>query len=263
MTAVGLDIIDGATNRLVRTVPKLTGRLAAIDATANRVYVTARKGDAVLAFDPRTDEVTRIPIGVSPSAMVVNERTSKLYVANARSNTVTVHDAVARKTSTIRGVDHPVALAVNPVTDRVYVANLGKRSDRPPVGRTLTVIDGRTSATRQIYVDVAPIGVAVDTARNRVFVLSQTTFAVTVVDAGREKVVGSATAIGIGGLAVDERANRIYVGASPFVTVIDGDTFTKTRVDAGGRMMSNAVVNPANGKAYVNNPASSNVAVFG
>ena len=263
VTADGLDIVDGATNRLVRTVPKLTGRLAAIDVVANRVYVTARKGDAVYVFDPRTDQVARVPIGVSPSAMVVNDRTNKLYVANAASNTVTVYDAVSRKVTTVRGLDHPVALAVNPVTDLVYVANLGKRRDRPPVGRTLTVIDGRTNATRPIYVDVAPIGVAVDTVRNRVFVMSQTTFAVTVVDADRNRVMGSATAIGIGGLAVDERANRIYVGASPFVTVIDGDTFTKTRVDAGGRMMSSAVVNPATGKAYVNNPASSNVAVFG
>lgn len=263
VTAKGLDVVDGDANRVVRTVPKLTGRLAAIDVVANRVYVTARKGDAVHAYDPGSGDVVTVPIGVSPSAMVVNEGTNRLYVANALSSTVTVYDAVTRKLTTVRGVDHPVALAVNPVTDLVYVANLGKRRDRPPVGRTLTVIDGRTNATRQIYVDVAPIGVAVDSVRNRVFVLSQTTYAVTVVDADRGKVVGSATAIGIGGLAVDERANRVYVGASPFVAVIDGDTFAKTRVDAGGRMMSSAVVNPATGKAYLNNPASSNVAVFG
>lgn len=264
VTAEGLDIVDGARNRLVRTVPELTGRLAAVDVSADLVYVLGRKGDAVFAYDPRTDVTVKVPVGVSPSALVVNERTSTLYVANAGSNTLTVYDARNRVRTTIRGFDHPVALAINPVTDLVYVANLGRRRDRPPVGRTLTVLDGGTNAiVRNIYVDVAPVGLAVDTVRNRVYVLSQTTFAVTAIDGARNRVAGSATAIGIGGIAVDERANRIYVGASPFVTVIDGATFAKTRVDAGGRMYSSAVVNPATGKAYVNNPASSNVAVFG
>ena len=60
---------------------------------AKKVFVSSQRDDEVLAVDLETDVVTRIPVGVLPSRMLLSPDQTRLYVANSESDTISVIDA--------------------------------------------------------------------------------------------------------------------------------------------------------------------------
>lgn len=84
------------------------GSLAIVDAETNRI-------------------VARLPLGVQPSAMAVDD--DHLYVANAGANNISVIDLHTRKLLGVVGVgEHPAALAISPDRGTLIVANRGADS---------------------------------------------------------------------------------------------------------------------------------------
>ena len=57
---------------------------------ANKVFVSSQRDDEVLAVDLETGVVTRIPVGVLPTKMLLSPDQTFLYVANSESDTISV-----------------------------------------------------------------------------------------------------------------------------------------------------------------------------
>ncbi|MGP0222172.1 FG-GAP-like repeat-containing protein [Paenarthrobacter sp. NCHU4564] len=129
-------------------------------------------------------------------------------------------------------------VAVNPLTNTVYVAT-----------RTgVTVVDGKTHATRTVALGGAPAAIAVNAASNRIYasmtgsgtvaVLNGATLSVTKVAVGPEPKT----------VAVNQLTNKIYVATNAGVSVINGNT--NSTVAIGMDRPSQLVVNQASNRVY-------------
>ena len=119
----------------------------AIDSTTETVYVANASGatGGVWIIDEKTQSLTGyIPLGVSATAVSVDETSQKLFVASSGGKDVLVIDV--KKGSSTRntvlatiplGVA-PDGIAVDPVTGKVFTANIDANS--------ISVIDGRCPA---------------------------------------------------------------------------------------------------------------------
>ncbi len=178
-----LDVIDGANNQLVTSIPISTGYLVgslllAVDDTRHRVYLTS--------VDPGTNEPrlyvinaenntvsTSIPIMNSLIGLAVNPVTGKIYISGRPSGgMVQILDASFNSLGMVGAGAVPGPMAVNTQTNKIYVANTGAGS----VDNSVTVIDGATDQTETTFSNThanngdAVSDVAVDPATNKVYV---------------------------------------------------------------------------------------------
>jgi DNA-binding beta-propeller fold protein YncE len=170
---------------------------AAIDPRTRTVYVMNGGSNTVSVLNGArcNSQVTRgcgpvatIKVGKFPVAGVVNPVTRTLYVANLFGRSISVIN-VARCNAhvtlecrqparTVTDKAGPDWIDVNTATDTVYAANSGTAD--PPAGHTVSVINGATCnghtgrgcgrIAATVKVGVAPFGLAVDQARDTIYV---------------------------------------------------------------------------------------------
>ncbi|HTO78043.1 MAG TPA: S-layer homology domain-containing protein [Thermoanaerobaculia bacterium] len=179
-------------------------------------------------------------VGTNPVAIAVNPVTGITYVANSGASTVTALGPSGTATIAVGG--GPLALAVNPDTNKIYVAS----NDT-----TVTVIDGATNSTQSVALGAYPVAMAINPATNRLYLLVDYLFpgeSLIVLD-GADNTTTLIDGVEGGALAVDERANRIYIGG-PTLTAFNGAT---NEIAAGfvphGNIASLAV-DPSTGIVY-------------
>jgi len=232
--ADGVAVIDGASNRLVATVP-LTGALhcwdcagtarpaVAVNPATNRIYVTAPGNHRLSVIDGTTNTVVAtVPVDLRPVGVAVNPNTNLIYVTggdnvsviDGGTNTVVANVALG-------DWNWPQGVAVNPATNRIYVTN--------GLSGTVSVIDGGTNTVvATVPVGQWPVGVAVNLATNLIYVANSAKegSSISVID-GHTNAVVATLPMGTwaGDVAVNPTTNRIYVATgSPQVWVIDGAT---------------------------------------
>ncbi len=173
----------------------------------------------------------------------------------------------------------PRGIAVNPATHKVYVANAC--ADQSCASGSVTVIDESTFATTSVLVPTmfsSPIPIAVDTTRNKVYVVTcpnSSCFSaeVAVIDGATLSV----SFVGVGNIptaiAVDEATNKIYVanscsgcgGYSATLTVVDGTTLSTTTINLQYNyyyVNAALAINPVTNKIYVTNSCGPNNGCF-
>jgi len=101
---------------------------------ANKVFVSSQRDDEVLAVDLETDVVTRIPVGVLPTKMLLSPDQTLLYVANSESDTISVINtqkervvqtlSLTRRETPYTG-SIPNSLAIGPEKIRFYKTQHG------------------------------------------------------------------------------------------------------------------------------------------
>jgi DNA-binding beta-propeller fold protein YncE len=134
----------------------------------------------------------------------------------------------------------PLGVAVDSIANRVYVAIRPQFFGGTPKPDRVGVIDGATNKlVKTVPLPFGAFEVAVDSARKRVYIAGcgfnepPVTCGLSVLDASNNTIIGSTQIsskpfIGIQGIAVDSKRNRIYVSDADNaeVDVIDGESIT-------------------------------------
>ncbi len=178
-------VINGMT-LVVQNIPadSYTNGIA-VDAVANKIYATNLCGadpscvsdGTVTVLDGATLTTQSVPTGYFPIVVNVNDVTHKIYVANdcgdsscSTQPTATVIDGTTLSTATVLVCtvsQNPVGVAVNTTTNQVY---LPCNTVQTGVGGIVTDIDGATNNTIPIAVGDEPVGTAIDSVKNLVYV---------------------------------------------------------------------------------------------
>lgn len=160
-------VIDTATDKVIGTIAGTPGVHGILIAPNGKGFITVGQENKVAAFDPKTMQVVMtIDTGANPDAIVYEPRNQEVYSLNHTGKSVTVIDADSgRVTATIPLSGIAESGAADPALGRVYV-NI---EDTGSVD-VIDVTTHKVVANWKVAPAEEPTGMAIDTARHRVFV---------------------------------------------------------------------------------------------
>jgi DNA-binding beta-propeller fold protein YncE len=188
-----LSILDEG-GRLVRTVP-IVGEPGgvAVDPRRELLYITSDDEDTLSVRDARSAAlIDTMSVGTRPNALAVSVSTGRLFVVNGGGGTVSVVDT--RSEQLLRTVNVPTAVdgataAVDSRIARVFVAGSG----------SLSVLDSRSGALlKTVTLESQSVQWSALPAQSGSVLLGTMT-----------------------GMAVDERAGRVYILESGVLSIVD------------------------------------------
>lgn len=194
----------------------------AVNPVTHMVYVLEQRtyaaGGVLSVVNGLSDEiVATIGVGHGTFGVDVNTVTNTIYVANSGENTVSVIDGSSnRVVSNISGVGGgPNGVAVDPHTNMIYVTGLYSRS--------LTAINGSTgSVVDSLSLGDNPLGVAVNPNTSTIYVPLVTASVLKISEVNNSisgRILFNESLAG--GIAVDSKTNRVYVGGVNSVFSLD------------------------------------------
>src|SRR5947208_1859927 len=176
----GIDVVDGATNKLVKTIQVQTEPF----------------GSGISVIDGKSNTMIKqidLGRGAVPQYIAINSITNKIYVRDLYStgiwiidgSTNTVTDAISAGSSSESSVESPAGIAVNPTTNRIYAPNWNISLDPGQwfLGSSIKVIDGSNNKIVQtLPVGKAVMDVAVNPVTNRIYASDSYNHRVVVID---------------------------------------------------------------------------------
>ena len=268
-------------------------RAIAVNPNTGRVYAVNEFNNSVIVIDGATHTTREVPVGRRPQYVAVNGTTNKIYVSNAQDASLSVIDGntlavttlvingsgpilvdetinriyvvkmgVADEVAYVNGNNNtwytiatdsfsPVAIALNPNTRRLYVAHYATGDVR--VVDTTSPSDFPPTVSIPIW--SKPVGVAVNTATNRIYAITEDSRGPIVAIDGSSNApkfftpAGHAVGARARAIAVNPNTNKVYMGFSNEVIVMDGASEAMTFIPAPGPVVSIGVNRTAN-KVY-------------
>jgi uncharacterized repeat protein (TIGR01451 family) len=244
-TEGGLSIIDLEESKLVATVPLgADPQGVAVNPSTGRVYVALSGEGHLSVVDGLEGQVLAVVTGLRrPRGVAVNPTTNRVYVTDTGADKLVVMDGQSNEllASLLVG-SYPDAVVADPEANRIYVANAGDGS--------LWILDGASHEfIGRVQVAEGPLlGMAVNPDTGTVYVVHALVpgrHGLTVVDGRRGEVVatlagdysrplGAAYAV-----AVDEKANRLYLAAEGELWVINSESYDLVAVVPTGAIAYN------------------------
>ncbi|MFD0695146.1 YncE family protein [Paenibacillus sp. GCM10027628] len=227
-TSGSISIISGISNRVLRTLqvggsPSVLG----INERTNRIYVTNTEHDVVHVIDGKTQKmISVIKVGRNPIiAPSVNMRTNRIYVANNLSRYLSVINGRTNQKSVPAYLGRlQSGLALNPVTNRIYVTSAQVE------GRgKLFVMNGLSNKVLRTLQIPTFTEITLNPQTNHFFV-SDSEKKELIVYSGytNSRIATLRTGDSPGNMALNFRTNRLYVGNSGAITVIQDRKAEKT-----------------------------------
>jgi len=235
-----VDVLDARTLRLIHSVRIAPGtRTAAVDARRGRIYILGSYTDAqdsgapdptspgsVTVLDARDGRVLHtIDVGHAPTALALDPRTGRVFVTDRDSHDVTALDGGGgHVVTTIPLATAPFDVAVVPSPPR-----------HPGAGRVFVATIGSVPAGRSVVM----------------------------LDARSGAGVGAANAgYGARALAVDARANRVFVATDTGISVLDATTGAVLRRVGTGAIPGAMAIDVRSHHLFVVNTLTGGVGVF-
>ncbi|MFZ0030314.1 MAG: hypothetical protein WAK84_00390 [Candidatus Cybelea sp.] len=237
---------EGSALTLGTVAPWSVGRIdgvvlgdeVAIDRTTRAVFVTDRdvNGDGALTRISVDRSVTRVTTGATAEGLAVDERRQLVYVANANDGTVTEVDArsmrVVRK---FRAVSRVFSLALSSDGTVLYAISNESTGSLFGAPGSAVALGLKTPTPRVIARSenlAFPIGVALDSATQTLFVTDESTDQIDVLDARtlRPKRSPLSTCSTPWKPAFDEASRRLYVPCAGANEIDAFDARTLNRV---------------------------------
>lgn len=233
-----------------------------------KIFVANSADNTVSVIDAATATVlVTIPVGTSPSGVVVNPSTARAYVANRLGDTVSVIDITNNTVvdTIIVPVTSPAGLGIDTSINKVFVSNDYSSNSVDYID----VAGGNTVGTITFGAAYG-LGVAANPVTHKAYATDWGE--VFVIDAIVSNPTGSSIAVGGTttswfGVAVNSATNRVYVtdtSSTGQVFVIDGSTDTQivaATVAVGMNPEGIAIHETAN-RAYVANSGDGTVSVL-
>ncbi|WLR42471.1 beta-propeller fold lactonase family protein [Bacillus carboniphilus] len=233
------------------------------------LYVTNSITNNVSVIDTNTNMVVDTITGFSnPDGIVVNSKTNLVYVYNfvlAQDDALSIIDAttnvIVNTVTDGRGVGQ-FGIAINESENLLYLAS---NDDISSYLIILDTISNQIIGTTTVPPDAT--GVAVDIQRNLIYVTSDTSGIVSVIDGDIGFVVTATVNVGGSpqGISVNELENKIYVatgGPNNLVSVINGNSYVVNATITVGDNPVGIAFNEENNQIYVSNIVSSNISVI-
>jgi len=198
-----LSVVDGLEGRVLAVITGLKRpRGVAVNPTTDRVYVTDTGADRLIVIDGTNNEtLVRLPVGSYPDAVAVDPEANRIYVANAGDGSLWILDGASHELiGSVKVAEGPLlGMTVNQDTGYVYIVHA-----LVPGRHGLSVIDARRG-------DV-----------------------VATLAGDYSQPLGAAYAV-----AVDEKANRLYLAAEGELLVINGESHDLVAVIPTGAIAYN------------------------
>lgn len=198
-----------------------------VDIRSHKIYVGNLSSGEITVIDGKTLEfIAKIPVGIAPYVLYLNENLKKLYVSDSVSNTVTVID-ISRSdfpTKIIPAEGMPRTVSGNNLTNMIYVS-LAKT-------KKVRVIDGANDTMiKEIQLDaksVFPAFLTVNDKKNEVYVADYGANFISVLD-GTKNTVKKTIIVGNKPIwiAYIPAIDRIYVAVEgdKKIVVIDSNSY--------------------------------------
>jgi YVTN family beta-propeller protein len=255
-------VIDGATNKVVATVPVGDSPAQmAVSPDRRSVYVANTRSDTVSVLATADNAIARtiaLPRGSAPIGVALSPSGRYLYVADGGANRVSVLDTRAgRVVASVRVGIQPLAVAVAPDGNAVYAANSGSGD--------VSVIDARTNrVVRAIPAGRFPSAVAVTSDGASLYVTNELS-GVTVINARTGTVQARLRSPSPTSVAMSPNGDHAYVtGLGPGrVTAIDtGTQRVSSTVSVGPPGTDPFTVRASGDAVYVANQGASTLSVI-
>ena len=203
--------------------------------------------------------VHTVTVGMAPSYIAVDSRTSHVFVTNSTSNSVSMLNTEAvQATVPIGGTPLPVAVAER--ANRAFVLNSS--------GNSVSVLDATTGMVLSKIPLPYPIDAAVDDTTGHVFVLHGgcgTAYHAVMLDAQSGHILHTALLAGVPvGIAIDTRVQRVFIANSGNNTVNILDTVSGRLVHtvAVGAIPVSVALDTEVHHAFVTNRSDNTVSVI-
>jgi YVTN family beta-propeller protein len=269
--------VDGATNSVIASWPSGSEPFGvAVNRNTNKVYVANYASATVTIFDGasgallKTIDFAPLSFG-QPSFAAVDETLNRAYVSlHAGGRLAVIDGATNNLLTTIEVGGGAFGVAVHPGLQRAWVSTRDTDS--------ITAVDTNTNAriwAETLFPGGTPYALAVDTARNKLYVLyglhgdapdRVAIYRLSATGADREEtvLVGDGGAAGGTGLAVNVTTGHIFVAnsAQNSVSVIDGATKAVIATVGAGADPGMIGVNAVTNRVYVSNRGDDTVKVL-
>jgi YVTN family beta-propeller protein len=268
--------VDGGTNSVIASWPSGSEPFGvAVNRNTNRVYVANYASATVTIFDGASGALLKTidfaPLSYGqPSFVAVDETLNRAYVSLHAGGRLAVIDGANNLLTTVEVGGGAFGVAVHPGLQRAWVSTRDTDS--------VTVVDTGDNTrlwSQTIFPGGTPYALAVDTARNKLYVLyalhGETPDRVAIYrlaasGADREEtvLVGDGGAAGGTGIAVNETTGHIFVANSAQNSVSVIDAVTKRVIATVGVGVDPGMVgvNPATNRVYVSNRGDDTVHVL-
>ena len=260
-TSSSITVIDTSTETVIGSVP--TGDAPggmAVDPSANRLYVANYFSNTLSVIDTSDDQViTTVPTDAYPSSVVVNDTTDQIFVGEQSGNMLVLNRSTLARLadfplSSTPGASGAGEMAIDPGTDRLYVPN-----DMSGDQAALLTVDG--SGYRVIATTPTgpyPSAAAFDANHDWVYVASQESPTLSVIDAQTAATIGSQPVPAAMSLADDPALGRLFVLSRPYDPNTSSYSWTLYEYDT-----ANASPNPATQPTTTTLSSTSNPSVWG
>lgn len=126
-----LDVVDiGTTPPVKISSASIVGLQATptgivFDPANTAFYATSSQGNVITAFNPDTGQTQSIKVGINPTALAYNFRTSTILTVNALSNTISIVDSQTFRTRSTLGISgsSQFAAAIHPFTNLAVITD--------------------------------------------------------------------------------------------------------------------------------------------
>lgn len=225
-----LAVIEPLSDTLVAELNVGTGPgIGAWSRAANALYLANALYGQLLKVDGNSHlPVVTIQVPLTPVALEASDSVSKLYVAGHENLVAAIDVNSDSVLATIPVGDSPSDLLYQPGRNLLYCANR--------LANSITVIDCATdTAVAQIQVGSSPVALVFDRLRAKLYCANRNSGSVTVVDGDNHRVLKTVAVPSPQTLALDEAADRLYVGsAGELLTAIDCNADTTVfRIQVG------------------------------
>jgi YVTN family beta-propeller protein len=246
-----VSVIDGATDRVIATVPTDARPYAiGIDTALHRAYVTNTFSNKVTVIDGVTNHAQQMPVG-SKDFVETDAHRRRAFFISYEDPALTMLDAIGAIHREDLDLSHPWGLAIDQRRGIVYVTEIGKD--------TLIAYHEDDGKVDKLPTGSMPDAVVIDEAANKIYVANYAADSVTVINGATMKPVAT-VAVGKNpqALAVDDKRHLVLVANthSNNLTVIDSVRNRAIATIPGGRNPYAVAVDPDSGDAYVANYGS-------
>lgn len=258
-----LDVIDGANDRFLRSIPNLKGVAGALVVPGANLVFTSNRGENTVGIFPFEDEaaLAKVPVGANPNGLAYDAK-RKLLLVGQGGSPVTVAVVDVAKRSVIHTINVPgrTRWAIFDPQQEMFFVNI---ADPPMIVGIKSGQPGEIARTYKIPA-AGPHGLALDPQTRRLFCACDAKTLV-VLDADTGRIVIEAPMSGVPDVLFANTTRRhLYaaIGDPGVIEVFDLDTMAllqTVQTGVGARTMAfDAVRN----KVYALLPQPHSIAVF-
>lgn len=258
-----LDILDGATDRYLRSIANLKGVAGALVAPGANLVFTSNRGENTVGVFPFNDEgaLAKIPVGASPNGLAYDPKRNLLLVGQG-GNPVTVAIVDTTKRTVVNTVTVPgrTRWAVFDPEQEMFFVNV---SDPPVIVGIRSSRPGEVARTYKIPA-AGPHGLALDSKTRRLFCACDGKMLVAL-DAETGRIVKETPMSGVPDVLFPNTARRhLYaaIGDPGVIEVFDMDSMTLIQTVTTGSGAHTMAFDAARNKIYAFLPQTHRAAVF-